>query len=434
MNPAQADIASKLTIVLTLKDRPEFTRRWMRYMDDNRCPYKILIADGGADKAIEEQLRDSGNYPNLDYEYIRYPFDENFRCFYTKQLDVCRRVKSDYLLLADNDDFFIIDTIPLLIDFLDGHPDYSGCRGTYSQFTLFSKDGGVVNTPVGERYTTEPSECYSIENESSLERAECFFKKVDRYYLWLNWYSVFRTGKVCHSLETIYKHNFPDVVLNELLLNLLLLREGKLKVIDQLFYVRQLGASQSSASISADNNVLESFLIKDAFHHFNDFILQEHFVAGESERIRVLKAFAYYIGIFCTAHYHPEPLVKVLPAEGHMVKEAVEKPVVIETPAREPVVAELPVKENLKQKFKRAIKKNEMLYFLAREAAHLYRTLHGSSKAQESHPEIATPAIESTTVVEAPANEIPVVANHPGIRIPAIESYVLNNPERLSAR
>ena len=48
---------NKLTIVLTIKGRTEFTLRWMNYMNIVSCPYKILIADGGADKDIEKNLK-----------------------------------------------------------------------------------------------------------------------------------------------------------------------------------------------------------------------------------------------------------------------------------------------------------------------------------------------------------------------------------------
>ena len=50
-----------LTVVLTLKDRASLTYRWMHWMNEQKFPYKIIIADGGADKDIEMHL---GNCQN----------------------------------------------------------------------------------------------------------------------------------------------------------------------------------------------------------------------------------------------------------------------------------------------------------------------------------------------------------------------------------
>ena len=108
---------------------------------------------------------------------------------------------------------------------------------------------------------------------------------------------------------------------------------------------------------------------------------------------------------------------------------------VTEIPVGEPTVEALPVKESFKQICKRLIKKNEMLYFLARKTAYLFRTHRNFSKARESQPEIAIPAIESPPDTVISAINSPSVEIQPGIRIPAIESYILiNDSERLSAQ
>ena len=99
----------ELTIILTLKDRVSFSYRWMEYMNDLSCPYKILVADGGEDKNIENHLKDINNYPNLDYSYIRFPADNTLSDFYRKFVSVINSVKTPYLLFADNDDFFLLD-------------------------------------------------------------------------------------------------------------------------------------------------------------------------------------------------------------------------------------------------------------------------------------------------------------------------------------
>ena len=72
-----------LTILLLLKDRTPFTWRWMNYYNQIGLPFKVLIADGGKDKSIEK-LADKSLFPNIDYEYIRYPYDENLGVFFKK--------------------------------------------------------------------------------------------------------------------------------------------------------------------------------------------------------------------------------------------------------------------------------------------------------------------------------------------------------------
>ena len=295
----QASFKSKLTIVLTLKDREAFTRRWMRYMNDQCCPYKILIADGGADEGIESELRNPTNYPNLDYEYIRYPFDNDWKDFYAKQLDVCKRVETEYLLFADNDDFYLIDKIPDIINFLDENPSYSGCRGSIAHLFLLSAEGAVKSSPTGYTYRTERHECKSIESNEFIERAERFFNEAIKYNHWTNWYCILRSKQVSFSLANIYKYSFPSVVLNEILFNLMILQHGKVKTMEKLFYIRQSGTSQGGEVLQKNHNSLESFLIDDAFHCFNKFFQEENLTEGQSNHIRIIKAFASYVGIWC---------------------------------------------------------------------------------------------------------------------------------------
>lgn len=100
-----------LTVVLTLKDRSRFTYRWMRWMEEQKFPYKILIADGGSDKEIEKHLCNKRNYPSLDYQYIRYPYDSGVAQFVGKVADAASRVTTRFVIAADNDDFILLEPL-----------------------------------------------------------------------------------------------------------------------------------------------------------------------------------------------------------------------------------------------------------------------------------------------------------------------------------
>ena len=70
------------------------------------------------------------------YEYIRYPFDASLDDYLNKFENVISRVKTEYILLADNDDFYLLGCIPELIAFLDSHSDVTA-RGQLVNFEVF---------------------------------------------------------------------------------------------------------------------------------------------------------------------------------------------------------------------------------------------------------------------------------------------------------
>ena len=103
-----------LTILLPLKDRRQYTKRFMSKLHDENCPFPVLIADGGSDH-LEEELK---SYSNVNYEYIRYPFDSSLEQFYKKMKDVADKIKTPYVSMQDNDDYFDIDGMSRSVEIL----------------------------------------------------------------------------------------------------------------------------------------------------------------------------------------------------------------------------------------------------------------------------------------------------------------------------
>src|SRR3990167_5322939 len=116
-----------LTVILLIKDRPTFTRRWMHFTHSTQFPFQILIADGGQDTALEKNLKNTSNYPNLNYEYLRYTYDKNKQRYLLKIMDVLNKVKTPYVILADDDDFWGVEGLRKSILFLEENNDYSTC-------------------------------------------------------------------------------------------------------------------------------------------------------------------------------------------------------------------------------------------------------------------------------------------------------------------
>lgn len=292
-----------LTIVLTLKNRAEFTYRWMQYMNDVRCPYRILIADGGEENSdIEQHLRTHKHYPNLDYEYIRYPYDATIEDYLRKLENVISRVNSEYLLNADNDDFYLLELIPDILAFLDTHKDYVGARGQLVNLALF-RSGKLSKGKDGERYEAVANDVPSIESDSPYKRVEALCSGMKTYDYYANWYSIFRTTSFQKAWKSLITLPIKEMIVMEMLTHVLMLMDGKIKVMSFPFYIRQSSTSMFGDTLVVDNQFLERCIINNALSDFGVAVDQFAGIETKEERDRLLKAIAAWLEVFAVTIY-----------------------------------------------------------------------------------------------------------------------------------
>jgi glycosyltransferase domain-containing protein len=133
----------RLTIVMPLKGRRLFTFRLLWHANRLRLPYRFIIADGQVNEAAARYLENSrATFPNLDIEYIRYPDDTGYSRYFAKMSDAMQRVRTPYVMHADNDDFLGFNGIEKALDFLDAHSDYVCARGHQITFSVYAGMGG----------------------------------------------------------------------------------------------------------------------------------------------------------------------------------------------------------------------------------------------------------------------------------------------------
>jgi glycosyltransferase domain-containing protein len=288
-------MGSQLTIILTLKDRVAFTYRWMQYMNDIRCPFIILIADGGRDSTIETNLSNYSNYPHLNYEYIRYPVDNDLSSYYQKLFSIVGKVTTPYVIFADNDDFFILDYFSSFIDFLDEQPDYVSCGGESILLELL-KENITVNTPGSDKYlATRFNVLSSVTADSVAGRISYFFENVEDNFLWWAWYNVQRTSVIKKAFSILESFYFADILAFEIHLHMTLLSAGKYKSFDLPFYIRQSGTSQSVKELSLECNIIERFIIKELFIDIKKSINSLPIVFTEEEKETMYCSLAKWI-------------------------------------------------------------------------------------------------------------------------------------------
>ena len=238
-----------LTIVLTLKDRVPFTARWMSYADKIRFPFKVLLADGGLDDSVLTMLADKTRFPNIEYEYVRYPPDNSYADYYAKMADALDRVRTPFVAMADNDDFFVVKSLCNAVHFLSTNSDYFSCGGQGATFWMGSSSRqDVDNLVYGRNLEWKCTrETGSIDAENARARLQAVsVSKSDTFY-----YDVKRSEAVRKQLRLVCDLNLKDLFLVEHLILYLAAIAGKKKRLDYLYLARQQDSPGSAGGAHA---------------------------------------------------------------------------------------------------------------------------------------------------------------------------------------
>jgi glycosyltransferase domain-containing protein len=173
-------------------------------------------------------------------------------------------VDTDYVLQADNDDFYVLEEISNLIDFLDINTNYVGARGALVNLYFNGiKDCGKNATCT--KYILNKVFSSSIEQDSTLDRIDFLFKNMSLYDFYSNWYCVFRTTSLQKTWNSILPLKISEMVVTEISFHIYILSYGKLKIFDNPFYIRQSGSSIHGDTLVIGNEFLERFFIENNF-------------------------------------------------------------------------------------------------------------------------------------------------------------------------
>lgn len=308
---------TSLTILLTLKDKVLFTFRWMSYANRINFPFKVLIADGGADETVPEVLSNRANFPNVDYEHVRYPYDQTYTEFYAKVADALSRIETPFVAMADNDDFYIVEGLRRSVDFLRVHPDYSSCRGDVGGFRVrLSEKYGHLSRVYGEdvQFFSKIYHCQSIEDETAKQCVQSHFSCYSP-----TWYDVHRTEQLIEYFQTLRDSNLKDIYLAELLTSFLTVAAGKVRREPYLYLMRQKNPPSRAARTHGwkwgdffDRMLLESW--SDDFTKFVNAIAtaiaSEDGISMDDAQRQVKQSYRLYIAphiIRCLSSRNSEP-------------------------------------------------------------------------------------------------------------------------------
>ncbi len=267
-------------------------------MNDNHFPYRILIADGGNNQELENHLGEFSNYPNLDYEYIRYPYDASLEDYYRKLYNVLNRVETEYVLNADNDDFYSFSNMKGHLDFLDKNRDFVASRGSLVNLEIFDRQFNPISSSRGHTFRCIHVKAESIDMESDLERIDhlCEGMSLNDYYS--NWYSITRTSVLVDIWKNLVELSIKEVIVLEILSHVMMVKVGKIRITKEPFYIRQSHSSSFGDSLVKSNDFLERCLIDNGLSEFSMAVNRFIEVDSIEKQERILKSVSLWLNEF----------------------------------------------------------------------------------------------------------------------------------------
>jgi glycosyltransferase domain-containing protein len=251
----------KTTILLTIYNRYKFTKRWLDYAKENNFKINIFICDGGTNNAFKKYIN-LNKYKSLNIKYYKSEYTTDFSIMFNKFYEAVQRINTDFIYIAEDDDFIIEENIFKSQTFLEKNLDYSSSGGLNVNFEYLSKKKGN-----GKIFIRCHNHNKSLKDDDVLKRFMKGFK-----YLNSN-YNTLHTKK---SLIKIFKFlkmkKFKNLYITELVIYLYSLLNGKCKRFDHVEYLK-LDNTQYSASKNFEKNYLKNIVFSKTFSQENYYFI-----------------------------------------------------------------------------------------------------------------------------------------------------------------
>jgi len=238
---------SKLTIILQYKDRYDYACRWLKFAYSNCCPFEIIVADGSSSKDIEKYIKKNKLSSRLKIKYLKSDYDQTFKVYYKKILNALCFVKTPYVLLADDDDFYNFKNIKECIYFLEKDQSIVTCGGQTANFKIL--DGNLK----GKKVLLDNANKNDFKNNSLLENLEEYLLLHKGIY-----YNIHRIKDYKRAWSISSKYNLSPRMC-ELFIEMYILTSGKAKILPIITYYRQFDHTHNN-SIKLENDFFDEMM------------------------------------------------------------------------------------------------------------------------------------------------------------------------------
>ncbi len=249
-------IEKLFTLILLVKGRDDFTKRWLNYFDEIDFKFPIIISDGANDGYVKNLIHNHTFKNNIKITFKQFDTNDGFEKYYQMKRDTLNSVETKYSMICDNDDFIIKTGLYEIINFLEYNDDYISASGKILNFEIdnwkYHTYGDIFFLPEYD-YTRleDPLNDWSKQIKSIFNEFQP------------NFYNVFRTEELKKIFNETAQHNFSDLTINEFFIQLRANTLGKSKILNCHHYFRQRGTSQISNHFDFSKDIIKKNLPED---------------------------------------------------------------------------------------------------------------------------------------------------------------------------
>jgi glycosyltransferase domain-containing protein len=253
-----------LTLLLTLKDRYDYTENILTYFENIKFKYHIIIADGSNFTNQEKLKHNIDKFASLSIELINFNPDISLTDYYSKLQNTCNKIRTKYTLLIDNDDYFSEDGCTRAIQFLETNNDFVAA-GQMCRFINHKNNVYFSNIKYND-----------INSEDINSRLNEYLKTPT-----VIWGLIVRTDVTIDCFNLLKQCDFKYLHLMEFLFNMFVISKGKIKYIFETPCTFRRMITEDSFSMS--------FIDKEK--HYN-FYYKDYFYTDWSKLISSVKLFS----------------------------------------------------------------------------------------------------------------------------------------------
>ena len=221
------DDPTLFSVVIPTFEGTPFLERTLDYFRDLAFKGRIVLADNSSGEHRKFVATCGDKYPALKLEVLAYP--ENIR-FLDKMTAALEKIDSQFVLLHAHDDFMVPAGVEQCVDFLARNPGYTVARGRIAMFAL-ARNPDDASGQVAVSLLPHPMRGY--EQPDAVER---LLAHIERYAS--TFYSVHRRESLLESFRLTQRAT-QNVIFFQYLSSCIAAVQGKIRCLDQLFYVRQ---------------------------------------------------------------------------------------------------------------------------------------------------------------------------------------------------